>query len=99
MKRGFFFTVDSMLSIAVVLLLLAALVVLGISGQSSGPEQAILASYAADYADGNFLQLSVTLTPIDADPLTAITASCREVNDYQNNGTVVMRVRKCVKLG
>ncbi|GEM_PF-4361098 len=99
MKRGFFFTMDATLGIAMVTLLLGAMLLLGIATQKGGSVQAPLHAKSADLADVNFLFPKTGVPVIDADPATAITSNCREIYEYTSSGNITPKVRKCEKLG
>lgn len=102
--KGFFFTIDSMLALAVVGLLLGSIAIMGLASQKSGTEQALLQSTASDNADKGFLRGQNQQDA--APPASVITANCRGVYEYMNNNIVgdgttpnKPKVKRCTTLG
>ncbi|VVC00839.1 Uncharacterised protein [uncultured archaeon] len=96
MKKGFFFTIDSILGIAVIIILLATAISLNLASQKSGDEMAIMHASAADSAETGYLKGEVSSAP---DNSSKISAACAEIFQYSNGDTVAPRVVKCTTLG
>lgn len=103
MRRGFFFTMDATLGIAMVTLLLGSMLLLGIATQKGGAGQAALHSSALDDADRDFLKGATTsaadITAANTAAANSITANCRDIYDYTGSGGSMLKVRKCATLG
>ncbi len=106
MKKGFFFTMDATLGIAMILMLLGSAAMLGLAAQKGGTPQALLHSNAADAADRAFLNPAIGGQLIDTPPPTAVTVNCREIYEYMNGGKIgdgtnenEPKVKKCAALG
>lgn len=94
--KGFFFTIDAMLGIAIIATLLGAVLIFGMSEHRSGAETSMLQSWAMDDALKEFLKGGSTKDSVAAGK---ITAACEEIYEYGTNGAASMKVRKCKMLG
>lgn len=103
MRKGFFFTMDATIGIAMVALLLGGTITLGIASQKGGTMQALMHSNASDKADKEFLKGGSTKDVVEGGIQSA---NCKEVYDYVSGGKIgygsiegTPKVRKCDKLG
>lgn len=106
MKKGFFFTLDAMLGIAMVTMLLGTVVILGLAAQKGGTQQALLHSAAADAANKKFLNPTTAGPLVDSPSADAMTVNCREMYEYVSGGKIgdgatenTPKVKKCASLG
>ena len=90
--KGFMFTFDAMMAIAMVMALFSGIVLVGLSEPDQGAKQAHLYNSATDATLVDFYTGgSGTDSPDTSKPVVA----CNEALQYEPSGNITVRVKRC----
>lgn len=94
MKKGFIFSTDAIMGMAIIVVLLSGIVLIGFSDTNQGAKQNLLYTSATDAAFADFYLGGSTMDILDSDEVY-----CKEIYDYTTGGSVQLKVRTCSQLG
>ena len=95
MKKGFIFSTDAIMGMAIIVALLSGIVLINFSDTNQGAKQNLLYTQATDAAFEDFYLGAGPPDPI----LDSDEQYCKEIYDYTTGGSVQLKVRKCSQLG
>ena len=96
MKKGFIFSTDAIMGMAIIVTLLSGIVIIGFSDTNQGAKQTLLYTAATDAAFVDFYSGGTTQDPTP----DSREVYCKEIYEYNGiSGSVDLKVRKCSSLG